>query len=95
MTTEVPSEWLNKTVTLQLNAINETHYTFAAKLKNNPESRRIIAYVPGEIISWGFTGAIVGAYATSNGGKGMTPAYISRWWYQGLGDVNENGPWKE
>jgi beta-xylosidase len=30
-------------------------------------------------------GALVGAYASSNGGKGTTPAYLSRWRYTGQG----------
>jgi hypothetical protein len=49
-----------------------------------------LAYVGGDIISWGFTGALVGAYATSNGGNGTTEAYITNWNYQGWGQVREN-----
>lgn len=36
-------------------------------------------------------GTVVGAYATSNGGKGTTDAYISRWRYQGKGQDIDNG----
>lgn len=35
-------------------------------------------------------GTLIGAYATSNGGNGTTPAYFSRWRYtpvaQAIGD---------
>lgn len=36
-------------------------------------------------------GALVGAYATKNGGVGYTPAYISRWRYQGQGQEIDYG----
>lgn len=92
--TQVPEGWIEKGITLILTAVNETHYSFGARVKGSRrDTNRLIAYVPGEIISWGFTGAIVGAYNTANGGKGKAPAYLSNWYYQGLGDVRENGPW--
>lgn len=36
-------------------------------------------------------GSLVGVYATSNGGAGSTPAYISRWRYEGRGQMIDFG----
>lgn len=32
-----------------------------------------------------YLGALVGVYATSNGGNGTSEAYVSNWRYQGQG----------
>jgi hypothetical protein len=37
------------------------------------------------------SGTLVGVYATSNGGKGATESYISRWRYEGLAQEVDNG----
>jgi hypothetical protein len=36
-------------------------------------------------------GTLVGVYATSNGGEGVTESYISRWRYEGLAQEVDNG----
>jgi hypothetical protein len=82
--------WLDKPLTLSLRAVNVTHYAFGAGPADGSVPIQDIAYVGGDIISWGFTGALVGAYATSNGGDGTAAAYITNWNYQGWGQVREN-----
>lgn len=39
-------------------------------------------------------GTLIGAYATSNGGKGSTPAYFSRWRYTPLAQEIDAGVYK-
>jgi hypothetical protein len=86
----VHASWLNKPLTLSLRAVNVTHYAFGAGPADGSVPIQDLAYVGGDIISWGFTGALVGAYATSNGGNGTTEAYITNWNYQGWGQVRES-----
>jgi hypothetical protein len=88
--TPVPSAWHDKPLTLEIKTKNITHYTFSAGLADSSAPLEILAYVPGSIVSWGFTGTLVGVYATSNGGNGTTPAYISNWNYRGWGQVRDN-----
>ncbi|KAF9041681.1 glycoside hydrolase family 43 protein [Panaeolus papilionaceus] len=75
----IPHSWINKKMTMGVEARNYTHYTFVA----GPAGGRLseIAVVPNDAVSWGFTGTILGVYCTSNGGKGTTPAYVSNWQY--------------
>ena len=86
----VYASWLNKPLTLSLRAVNVTHYAFGAGPADGSVPIQDFAYVGGDIISWGFTGALVGTYATSNGGNGTTEAYVTNWNYQGWGQVREN-----
>lgn len=86
----VPERWSDKPLTLSLRALNVTHYAFGAGPADGSVPVQDMAYVGGDIISWGFTGALLGAYATKNGGNGSTPAYITNWNYQGWGQVREN-----
>ncbi|KAF2036669.1 xylosidase : arab-like proteininofuranosidase [Setomelanomma holmii] len=85
----IPSAWSSKLLTLSLRTVNQTHYEFGAGPADGSDRPRSIAVVSGEIISWGFTGALVGAYATSNGGTGKTSAYVTDWHYEGWGQVRE------
>lgn len=88
-TAPVDETWLDKRLTLALRAVNQTHYAFRAGPADGSAALKTLAHVPGDIISWGFTGALLGAYATSNGGNGTAEAYISNWNYQGWGQVRE------
>ncbi|KAF2657932.1 glycoside hydrolase family 43 protein [Lophiostoma macrostomum CBS 122681] len=88
--TPVPSAWHDKPLTLEIKAINVTHYTFSAGPADKSAPLEVLVYVPGSIVSWGFTGTLLGVYATSNGGNGSTPAYISHWNYRGEGQVRDN-----
>ncbi|KAF4534282.1 Xylosidase : arabinofuranosidase [Lasiodiplodia theobromae] len=84
----VPEAWLGGPVRLYVQALNDTHYTFSAGPSDEAEEAKTISHAPATIVSGGsgpFTGTLVGVYATSNGGDGKTPAYISRWRYEGKG----------
>ncbi|KAL2835701.1 glycosyl hydrolase [Aspergillus pseudoustus] len=79
---------------LKIQAIDDTHYTLSATLlDSSPGSKFEFTHeVEAVLVSGGtgrFTGALLGTYATSNGGDGGTPAYISRWRYNGLGQKIE------
>ncbi|KAF2690224.1 glycoside hydrolase family 43 protein [Lentithecium fluviatile CBS 122367] len=94
--TALPSSFLKPSsnsptrLTFELKAVNVTHYTFAAGPAGSKEPLTVFAYVPGNIVSWGFTGTLVGVYATSNGGNGTAEAYVGNWRYKGWGQVREN-----
>ncbi|KAJ5723628.1 hypothetical protein N7488_001663 [Penicillium malachiteum] len=92
----VPKSWLDAPIRLQIDAVNETHYAFSALSSKKPWDTELLGTAPATILSGGdgeftgnvvdkFPGTLIGAYATSNGGIGMTDAYISRWRYQGKG----------
>jgi hypothetical protein len=86
----VDASWCNKSLRMSLTTVNTTHYAFSVGPTDGSAPMQNMAVVGGDIISWGFTGALVGAYATSNGGKGTTEAYITNWNYQGWGQVRDN-----
>ncbi|KAF2842605.1 glycoside hydrolase family 43 protein [Patellaria atrata CBS 101060] len=81
----VPAAWVDKKLHLEIKAFNLTHYSFSAGPASSMSEMRTIAYAGADIVSWGFTGALLGVYATSNGGNGTTPAYFENWRYQGQG----------
>ncbi|KAF2642550.1 xylosidase : arab-like proteininofuranosidase [Massarina eburnea CBS 473.64] len=83
----VPVPLRNTPLTFEIRTANETHYTFAVGAVNSEDPLTILAYVPGDIVSWGFTGTLVGVYATSNGGEGKTEAFVSNWSYVSEGQV--------
>lgn len=83
--TPVPSNWTGQPLTMEIKAFNLTHYSLSAGPAHAQSQMQTFAYVPGSIVSWGFTGTLVGVYATSNGGNGTTDAYISNWKYTGQG----------
>lgn len=89
----VPVEWQNKILTMALTTVNITHYAFRAGPADKSVAMETLAYVPGSIVSWGFTGTLVGVYATTNGRNGTTltptPAYFSNWTYEGWGQVRD------
>ncbi|GAM33834.1 hypothetical protein TCE0_013r01023 [Talaromyces pinophilus] len=72
---------------LQIQAKDDTHYILSATL---PQFKQFEFSQNAEavLVSGGtgrFTGTLLGAYATSNGGSGSTPAYITQWQYDGHG----------
>ncbi|KAL6236936.1 hypothetical protein BDW75DRAFT_229056 [Aspergillus navahoensis] len=74
-------------VRLRIQAVNDTHYILSAVL---PGLGRFdfSQHAEAVLVSGGtgrFTGVLLGVYATSNGGSGSTPSYISRWRYEGHG----------
>jgi len=83
----VEQSWLDKGVTLQIEAFNFTHYSLGVATKGSVEFDTI-ALVNNSLLSTSFTGAFAGIYATTNGhGEGGTPAYFSNWRYQGQGQA--------
>ncbi|OLN87271.1 Non-reducing end alpha-L-arabinofuranosidase BoGH43A 5 [Colletotrichum chlorophyti] len=80
----VPKSWRSETVRLSVSAVSDSEYVFGAAPASRPEEYVEIGSASALIVSGGtgpFSGAIIGAYATNNGGKGQTPAYFSRWRY--------------
>ncbi|KAK4232511.1 Non-reducing end alpha-L-arabinofuranosidase BoGH43B [Podospora fimiseda] len=76
----VEEEWRGKTLTLEIRARNETHFEFGFGLKGGGDIK-IVAVSGNEVLSWGFTGALLGVYCTNNGNGGTTPGYFSNWSY--------------
>ena len=76
---------------MQIKALNTTHYAFTAAPASRKTEVKTVAYAPGDIVSWGFTGVILGVYATTNGyapgGANGTAAYVSNWKYGDLKQV--------
>lgn len=77
----LPGAWAGETLRLEISAKNNTHYSFSAGPASARSQVQTIIDVSNEHLSWGFNGAILGIYATSNGGNGSTPAYFSKWKY--------------
>ncbi|KAK2747654.1 hypothetical protein FQN55_004824 [Onygenales sp. PD_40] len=84
----LPAAWHGQKLTLEIKAINITHYAFSAGPAGAQSQMKTIAYGEGGLVSWGFTGTLVGVYATSNDrrldGEG-TKAFVSNWRYWGQG----------
>ncbi|EXJ62389.1 hypothetical protein A1O7_02823 [Cladophialophora yegresii CBS 114405] len=71
---------------LEIKAINVTHYAFSAGPTDAMSDVITIGYAPAADVSFGFTGTLLGVYATTNGrsvnaSSPGTPAYISEWRY--------------
>jgi hypothetical protein len=52
----VPVDWRGKTLTLEIKAVNLTHYAFSAGPADSKSRMETIAYGRGQMLSWGFTG---------------------------------------
>ncbi|KAJ7137758.1 arabinofuranosidase [Mycena epipterygia] len=78
-----------RTTRLEIRADNLTHYTFRYS-QNGGAGSLLAGYGLSEDVSWGFTGTILGVYATGNGRNASTPAYVSRWEYEGIRQVTNN-----
>lgn len=77
----VPKAWRGSPLTLEIKAANGTHFAFSVGPAGHESEMRTVLTASNDAVSWGFTGVILGTYCTSNGGKGMTPGYFSRWQY--------------
>ncbi|KAH6695505.1 xylosidase/arabinosidase [Plectosphaerella plurivora] len=80
----VPKTWLDGPISLHISGVSDRDYTFGASPSLKPEEYVLLGAADGSVVSGGgglFTGSLLGAYATNNGGKGTTPAYFSRWRY--------------
>ncbi|PSN58962.1 hypothetical protein BS50DRAFT_605443 [Corynespora cassiicola Philippines] len=93
-TMPIPKFWLQDPIRLIIRSTNEMHYVLSAASSLYPSEEYVIGTAPATVVSGGdgpFTGSLVGTYATNNGGNGTTPAYVSRWRYQGLAQSIDNG----
>lgn len=90
VTWPVPSNWTSP-LHLEIKAFNLTHYSFSAGPAGHMSAMQTIGYGAGSVVSYGFTGTLVGVYATTNGmgdygtQGNATKAYVSNWVYQGQG----------
>lgn len=84
-------------VRLEIRAANSTHYTFSAGSveanEDAPVEMQVVGFAAANLVSGGFTGTLVGAYATTHGARGnhTVQAYVSRWRYQGQGQEVDEG----
>ncbi|KAI0730238.1 xylosidase : arab-like proteininofuranosidase [Fomitopsis betulina] len=85
----LPTAWLNRTLHMEIKAFNLTHYSFAAGPADAYSQMQTFGYGLAADVSYGFTGTLVGIYATGNGGEGTTPAYFSEWTYIGQGQYRD------
>ncbi|KAH8601518.1 glycoside hydrolase family 43 protein [Bisporella sp. PMI_857] len=77
-----PITWLGRLV-FEIRAANITHYTFLVGPVGRPAEARVIGYAPGLGLTWGFTGALLGVYATTNGEAEEFNTCVSDWKYIG------------
>ncbi|KAK2767540.1 hypothetical protein FQN54_003697 [Arachnomyces sp. PD_36] len=84
---QLPRSWWGKKLCLEIKTVNSTHYAFSAGLAQGQSEMLTVGYGAASLVSWGFTGTLVGAYSTSNGEEGSTKAYLSDWKYTGEGQV--------
>lgn len=85
--TPINSTWLGQPLTMEIKAFNYTHYSFSAGPAAHAHLLQTIGYAPAADLSFGFTGTLVGVYATTNGRNGNTRAYVGDWRYEGQGQV--------
>ncbi|KAH8678806.1 beta-xylosidase [Tricladium varicosporioides] len=86
----VPTAWLSKGITFEIKAENITHYALSAGPSGNINEMKTIGYGNGLGLTWGFTGALLGVYATTNGRTGEFETYVLDWKYNGLKQVISN-----
>ncbi|GIZ46057.1 hypothetical protein CKM354_000919700 [Cercospora kikuchii] len=94
-TIPLPSSWSkSNAIRLQIHTANDSSYVFSAWPVDNANERLIVGSVSARILSGGtgpFTGTLLGAFATCNGGNGRNntcadaggEAYFSNWSYTG------------
>lgn len=88
-TVPVPAEWAEKTLTFEIKASNMTHFAFSVGPADAQSLRKTIAVVNNTVVSWGFTGVLLGVYCTTNGGEGGAPAYVTNWKYVPQGQYRD------
>ncbi|KAK4453978.1 Non-reducing end alpha-L-arabinofuranosidase BoGH43B [Podospora aff. communis PSN243] len=84
----VPRVWIGGELCLEVRADDSKGYVFSVGPAKRPEMREVATW-GNELVSWGFTGVLLGAYATSNGGEGRAVGDITRWRYVDRGQVRE------
>ncbi|KAL5362574.1 glycosyl hydrolase [Aspergillus floccosus] len=78
-------------ITIQIKALNWTHYSFAAGPRDAQHLIQTYGFARGEQLSWGFTGTLIGPYATTNGREGSEngafEAAVGNWTYIPQGQI--------
>lgn len=90
----LPPQWRRQRLTLEIRAPNTTHYVFAIGPADSRSDVVDIIAVDNTPVSWGFTGVLLGVYATTNGGEGGDGAggavsWWSRWRYDGWAQLRD------
>jgi hypothetical protein len=91
----IPTSWRRQRLTLSIRAPNATHYVFSLGTADTPTEQLVdLLTVDNAPVSWGFTGVLLGVYATTNGEEGgdggsAEVSWWSRWRYEGLGQRRE------
>ncbi|KAE8375426.1 glycosyl hydrolase [Aspergillus bertholletiae] len=78
-------------ITLEIRAFNWTHYSFAAGPRDARHLMQTYGIASGDQLSAGFTGTIIGPYATTNGREGSQrgefAAVVGNWRYLPQGQI--------
>ncbi|KAI9148449.1 Non-reducing end alpha-L-arabinofuranosidase BoGH43A [Paramyrothecium foliicola] len=80
----VPEKWSDEPLRLGITAANMTHFWFSAGPARRQSETQTFMIASNHVVSWGFTGVLLGVYATTNGGDGQMPVYVSEWTYKAL-----------
>ncbi|KAJ0352551.1 hypothetical protein COL154_012497 [Colletotrichum chrysophilum] len=84
----LPDGWAEQKLSLQIEAVNSTHFAFSAGLAGPGENSemRVFGYCKGTELVPYYSGVVLGVYATSNGkhGEQAFETYISNWRYTGV-----------
>ncbi|KAL3417234.1 xylosidase arabinofuranosidase [Phlyctema vagabunda] len=91
----IPESWYGSPITFQIQAVNDTHFTFAAGPSSNSSRLEVLGTAPSSILSGGtgpFTGTLLGVYATTNGDNSTQDlAFITKWRYEGQAQAVASG----
>lgn len=86
-----PSMSLETPMTIEVKAYNWTHYSYSAGPRDQKHLMQTYGYAEGAQMSWGFTGTLVGPYATTNGRNGSSNGAfhiaVSNWTYTPQGQI--------
>ncbi|KAF3061226.1 Non-reducing end alpha-L-arabinofuranosidase BoGH43A [Daldinia childiae] len=82
----LPEGWAGQKLTLQVEAVNSTHFAFSAGPAGKEAEIRVFGYCRGDELVPYYSGLVLGVYATSNGkhGERAFETYVSNWQYTGL-----------
>lgn len=82
---------LNTPIAMEISAFNYTHYSYSAGPRDQRHLWQTYGYARGAQMSWGFTGTLVGPYATTNGRNGSSngefSVAVSNWTYIPQGQI--------
>ncbi|KAI1386708.1 beta-xylosidase [Hypoxylon trugodes] len=83
---ELPEDWAGRKLTLQIEAVNSTHFAFSAGPAGDEGELRVFGYCRGDELVPYYSGVVLGVYATTNGkyGENAFETYVSNWRYTGL-----------